>query len=398
LRRAAFVSILFLFAASAFGQDSRAAALADLRAKRAEAAAAFDATRAALNAEIARLRAEIVEAVEAARAAESETFRLAAELETEEYFVAKAERDADVAEAELAAAEESAAPHRDVLQRSDAAEGASPPSIARLLVSARDEAERRARAATSARLVDGAVVVGGFQTFVAGPGGVYGKSGPDGALGGPYAVDGFDALVATLREGGRPAWFPLDPTGIFRAPRATGLRAWFQSGGPVMFGIALLAIVGFVVAVHRGASLLTTRADADTSRARAAAWLSEWRAREENLDAETLLDRAVSRAEDGFHRGRSTIASIAAVAPLVGLLGTVTGMIKTFDALALSSGGDASGLSGGIAEALITTEAGLCVAIPALLAHAALGARARKLVDATLDAAEALVAKGAEAS
>ena len=73
-----------------------------------------------------------------------------------------------------------------------------------------------------------------------------------------------------------------------------------------------------------------------------------------------------------LERGLGTIAIIAAVAPLLGLLGTVSGMIKTFKLMTIFGAGDASAVSGGISEALVTTELGLVVAIPALLLHASL--------------------------
>lgn len=69
-------------------------------------------------------------------------------------------------------------------------------------------------------------------------------------------------------------------------------------------------------------------------------------------------------------RGMSLLAATAAVAPLLGLLGTVSGMIHTFEMMNLFGNKDQSLLSGGISEALFTTELGLIVAIPALLAHA----------------------------
>jgi biopolymer transport protein ExbB len=75
------------------------------------------------------------------------------------------------------------------------------------------------------------------------------------------------------------------------------------------------------------------------------------------------------------------IALSASSAPLLGLLGTVTGMINTFNLITVYGSGDARTLSSGISEALITTEYGLIVAIPALLLHAWLARRARRLVD-----------------
>ena len=71
------------------------------------------------------------------------------------------------------------------------------------------------------------------------------------------------------------------------------------------------------------------------------------------------------------------IAITAAVAPLLGLLGTVSGMIETFKLMTLFGAGDPAAVSGGISEALVTTELGLVVAIPALLCHALLLRRAK---------------------
>ncbi len=75
------------------------------------------------------------------------------------------------------------------------------------------------------------------------------------------------------------------------------------------------------------------------------------------------------------------IAISAASAPLLGLLGTVTGIIKTFKLITVFGSGDASSLSGGIAEALITTEFGLIVAIPSLLLHAFLSRKAKSIIN-----------------
>lgn len=72
------------------------------------------------------------------------------------------------------------------------------------------------------------------------------------------------------------------------------------------------------------------------------------------------------------------IALTAAAAPLLGLLGTVTGMIKTFNLITIFGTGDAKSLSSGISEALVTTELGLVVAIPALILHGLLSRMARQ--------------------
>lgn len=81
-----------------------------------------------------------------------------------------------------------------------------------------------------------------------------------------------------------------------------------------------------------------------------------------------------------LERYLNTLGTIAAVSPLLGLLGTVTGMIRTFSAITSGGAGDPAALAGGISEALITTEAGLMVAIPALIAYRYLRGRVEALV------------------
>ena len=87
---------------------------------------------------------------------------------------------------------------------------------------------------------------------------------------------------------------------------------------------------------------------------------------------ETMKDSIQETANQVIHsmeRYVGALGTIAAVAPLLGLLGTVLGMIKVFVAIELEGTGNATALAGGIAEALITTAAGLLVAIPAMIAH-----------------------------
>jgi biopolymer transport protein ExbB len=85
-----------------------------------------------------------------------------------------------------------------------------------------------------------------------------------------------------------------------------------------------------------------------------------------------------------IRRHLAMIAVLAAVAPLLGLLGTVLGMIETFDVIALFGTGNAKAMAGGISVALVTTQSGLLVAVPGLLVSGALMRRARR-VEARLD-------------
>lgn len=85
------------------------------------------------------------------------------------------------------------------------------------------------------------------------------------------------------------------------------------------------------------------------------------------------------------------VAISASSAPLLGLLGTVTGIINTFKLITVFGSGDVKTLSGGISEALITTEFGLIVAIPSLLLHAFLSRKARGMIDQMEKAAVAFI-------
>lgn len=81
------------------------------------------------------------------------------------------------------------------------------------------------------------------------------------------------------------------------------------------------------------------------------------------------IQEAASHVIHDLERYLNTLGTIAAIAPLLGLLGTVIGMIKVFTEIMIQGTGNAAVLAGGISEALITTAAGLSVAIPALIMH-----------------------------
>lgn len=100
-------------------------------------------------------------------------------------------------------------------------------------------------------------------------------------------------------------------------------------------------------------------------------------------DLETLelkLDEAVMREVPRLVRGQGLLKLVAAVAPLLGLLGTVTGMIITFQAITQSGGGDSRLMADGISQALVTTVQGLVVAIPMLFLHSVVVARSKGVI------------------
>jgi biopolymer transport protein ExbB len=108
----------------------------------------------------------------------------------------------------------------------------------------------------------------------------------------------------------------------------------------------------------------------------------------QGADVEVLnltLDQSLLTEQVTLDRSLPLLRLLAAIAPMLGLLGTVTGMIATFQAIALHGSGDPKLMSGGISEALVTTVEGLVVAIPILLLHSVLvtkGARINTLLAA----------------
>ncbi len=89
----------------------------------------------------------------------------------------------------------------------------------------------------------------------------------------------------------------------------------------------------------------------------------------------TAMEATGKKEVDRMEKHLTLLATVANISPLLGLLGTVTGMIRVFNVITVEGVGNAQALSGGIAEALITTAAGLIVGIPTLLAHSFLSRR-----------------------
>ena len=94
---------------------------------------------------------------------------------------------------------------------------------------------------------------------------------------------------------------------------------------------------------------------------------------------QSALSEAILRETPRLERFLVALKVCAAVAPLLGLLGTVTGMINTFQVITMHGTGDPRLMAGGISEAMVTTQVGLAVAIPAMIIASYLGRRARNL-------------------
>jgi biopolymer transport protein ExbB len=203
------------------------------------------------------------------------------------------------------------------------------------------------------------------------------------------------AVVVPFDPAAPPVAVPAEEA-IKPKPRAT-LREQFEAAGPLRWPLAGLAGVSLLLIVWRALALLMAKPASERSYARilAAATAGDWAgaeraAAQESRSAHRLVCAAsqhcalsrpvleealagcVMAEEAALSRGLPLLKVSANAGPLLGLLGTVTGMIATFEVLTIQGAADPSKLSGGIAEALITTEMGLFIAIPALLAHSAL--------------------------
>jgi biopolymer transport protein ExbB len=118
-----------------------------------------------------------------------------------------------------------------------------------------------------------------------------------------------------------------------------------------------------------------------------------------DVDSETLelkIDEVVLRESAKLTRSLWLVKVVSVVAPLLGLLGTVTGMIKTFQAITLFGAGDPKMMAGGISEALVTTMLGLTIAIPLVLLHAVLANGTRRIMETLDEQGAGLIATRAE--
>lgn len=161
-------------------------------------------------------------------------------------------------------------------------------------------------------------------------------------------------------------------------------------GGAIGYIIMALGVIGFLYGVVR--LVVLTRIGQKMTRQMNSPEISEdnplgrvlavaeHSAAQETDNLELLLDEAITREVPALERGIAMIKLLAAVAPLLGLLGTITGMILTFQSISLFGTGDPKLMAGGISQALVTTMQGLCVAIPLLFLHSLVVARSHILI------------------
>jgi biopolymer transport protein ExbB len=181
-----------------------------------------------------------------------------------------------------------------------------------------------------------------------------------------------------------------------------------NQGGIVGYCIIGLGIIGLLIAIVRfiglsndsrkvAAQLKRDSASTDNPLGRVLAAYESNR----SADTETIelkLSEAALKEMPRLTKGLLFIKVISVVAPLMGLLGTVTGMIKTFQVITLYGAGDPKMMAGGISQALMTTVLGLVVAIPMVLLHTIVSGQSRKVINILQSQSAGLVAQHSEAS
>ncbi len=206
--------------------------------------------------------------------------------------------------------------------------------------------------------------------------------------------------------------FGLDPTrgGILaQLVDSPTIRERIDQGGVVGYCIIGLGILGLLIAVFLFFSLTaasskvssqlknTSNPNTNNPLGRVLATYDANR----GVDTETVelkLSEAVLKETPALTRGLLFLKVIAAVAPLAGLLGTVTGMIKTFQVITLYGAGDPKLMAGGISQALMTTVLGLVVAIPMILLHTYLNGRSRRVLSILQEQSAGMIAEHSEKS
>jgi biopolymer transport protein ExbB len=204
---------------------------------------------------------------------------------------------------------------------------------------------------------------------------------------------------------------PLDVTQRLAPERRESAKSPYEilkSGGPVMIPLLGVGLLALLVSLERFVTLMAKSAGsgrevaailelckkgdfqeaarrADAGRGLGLRALSAGLAArgKDPAKAEEAVQQAVLRELVALERFLPLLSVLAGIAPMLGLLGTVTGMIKTFDVIRLFGGGDPGIMAGGISEALVATATGLVIAIPILLVHSFVSGRVDRILAET---------------
>ena len=201
---------------------------------------------------------------------------------------------------------------------------------------------------------------------------------------------------------------PIDVTQRLAPERRESNRSLIEilwAGGPVMIPLLAVGLLGLLVTVERLVTLSAKSAGTPREVAavlgacRKGAWEEAERLARSGrglrlralsavlsargagrAQSEEAVRQTVLREMPSLERFLSLLAVLAGIAPMLGLLGTVTGMIRTFDVIRLFGSGDPGIMAGGISEALVATATGLVIAIPILLVHSLVSGRVDRIL------------------
>ena len=217
-----------------------------------------------------------------------------------------------------------------------------------------------------------------------------------------------DSIFALLE--GASVDLPLDTSGgdaMEISTQKSSLQEHLAAGGIIMIPLLLIGLIALLLTAHKWVTLARIKTPDADMLGRVAGQLHagkiteaqqlinqlsppfqtvlsagvEYRGVPDSHMEEILQERALGSIP-ALDKHLGMLAVLGGVAPLLGLLGTVTGMIHTFEMVTIFGTGDAKLLSGGISEALVTTETGLVIAVPILIIHALLTRRVRTVIAA----------------
>jgi biopolymer transport protein ExbB len=189
--------------------------------------------------------------------------------------------------------------------------------------------------------------------------------------------------------------------------RKRTLMEYYHQGGTVGYAITVLLAIGLLIALERFVVLTVVggkiasqaknleNPNTNNPLGRLLAVYDE----NKNVDAETLelkLDEAVLKETPKIDRGINLIKMFAAIAPLMGLLGTVIGMILTFQTITLHGTGDPKLMAGNISLALVTTALGLIAALPLILVHSIVASKSKAVLQKLDEQSAGIIASVAE--
>jgi biopolymer transport protein ExbB len=226
---------------------------------------------------------------------------------------------------------------------------------------------------------------------------------------GPYL--GWARELANATEGLHK--FGIDPTGpsggsfLSALINSPNLEERWRQGGYIGYAITAVGAFAFLLAIWRLIVLTGVSAKVNSQ-------LKSDKANDNNplgrvlkvhednptMDPETLelkLSEGILKETPSLESGLTLLKIIAAIAPLMGLLGTVTGMIVTFQAITIFGTGDPKAMAGGISGALVTTVLGLLVAIPTVLMHTIVNGRAQRIIHILNEQTTGIIAEHTEA-